>query len=378
VMPDGPARTAALDHLHRGQSNDCYWHGLFGGIYISHMRLATYEHLIAAEDAADTALGSARGAQLADLDMDGLPEVLLSEPGHVVTVKPSEGAGIGGWDVRAARHALTAVMRRRPEAYHDTLRAHEARGGEPAPIAEGGAPASIHDLVRVKEEGLVGRLHYDDHERRSGLVRFLAPDATPVAVATASEQELGDFRDGAFAVDHLAPGQVSLSRHGTAHGQPLTVSKTIRLGDARLAPELIIELELHHGGSEPIETRLGLELSLNLLGGGGNPSAWYDVAGARSAHDGTGEATDVSAIGYGNDWVGVAVQATLEPAGDAWWSPIETISNSESGFERVYQGSGLLVSWPIRLAPGEARRFSFRQLVTVARDRAADEAAPRA
>ena len=33
-----PARERALDHLYRGQSNDCYWHGLFGGIYIAHMR----------------------------------------------------------------------------------------------------------------------------------------------------------------------------------------------------------------------------------------------------------------------------------------------------------------------------------------------------
>ena len=41
-----------------------------------------------------------------------------------------------------------------------------------------------------------------------------------------------------------------------------------------------------------------------------------------------------------------------EPA-DAWWAPVETISNSEAGFERVYQGSGLLLSWPLALAPGE-------------------------
>src|SRR5512135_448561 len=58
AMPAGPAREAAIDHLYRGQSNDCYWHGLFGGIYISHMRLATYEHLIAAEDAADLVRGT--------------------------------------------------------------------------------------------------------------------------------------------------------------------------------------------------------------------------------------------------------------------------------------------------------------------------------
>jgi hypothetical protein len=29
------------------------------------------------------------------------------------------------------------------------------------------------------------------------------------------------------------------------------------------------------------------------------------------------------------------------------------VSNSEDGFERVYQGSGLLLSWPVRLGRGE-------------------------
>ena len=48
------------DHLYRGQSNDCYWHGWFGGIYIVHMRMATLAELIAAED---LALGADDGAE---------------------------------------------------------------------------------------------------------------------------------------------------------------------------------------------------------------------------------------------------------------------------------------------------------------------------
>ncbi len=382
AMPMGAARERAIDHLHRGQSNDCYWHGLFGGIYISHMRLATYEHLIAAEDAADHALGAQREAAMRDLDLDGLPEVLVSDEGQVVAVKPGQGGGIGGWDIRAARHAMAAALRRRPEAYHETLRRHDAAEAEAEASHGGGeagdgngAPTSIHDMVMVKEAGLSKHLVYDDHELRSGLIRFLAPDTTPEAVATAAATELGDLRDGTFAVDHLAPGQVSLSREGRVDGQPVAVSKSIRLLGDRLAPELVIDLELHHRGSEPIEARLGIELSLHLLGGGGNPSAWYDVGGVRSAHDGTGQAAGIDALGYGNDWVGVAVRATMDPPADAWWSPIETVSNSESGFERVYQGSSLLLSWPLRLEPGEARRFSVRQVVDVARDRAAEEAA---
>ncbi|HUO49490.1 MAG TPA: alpha-amylase/4-alpha-glucanotransferase domain-containing protein, partial [Acidimicrobiales bacterium] len=254
-MADGPAKTAAQDHLHRGQSNDCYWHGLFGGIYISHMRLATLEHLIAAEDVADAALGSQRAAGFADLDMDGRAEVLLAEPGQVVAVKPNEGGGIGAWDLRAARHALAAVLRRRPEAYHETLRAHDAAASAPASATavDGGEgqPASIHDIVMTKEAGLSGHLHYDDHERRSALVRFLDPATAPEAYAVADERELGDFRDGEFKVDHLAPGQVSLSREGNVLGQPIGLSKTIRLAGGRLDPELIVELELHHRGAEP-------------------------------------------------------------------------------------------------------------------------------
>ena len=382
AMPMERARDGAIDHLHRGQSNDCYWHGLFGGIYISHMRLATYEHLIAAEDAADRALGALETAASLDLDMDGLPEVLLADAGQVVAVKPTEGGGVGGWDIRAARHALAAALRRRPEAYHDALRAHDAAGPAAGADDSGdnggggdGAPVSIHDIVMVKEEGLAARLFYDDHERRSGLVRFIEADTTPEAFATVAETELGDLRDGDWVVDYLAPGQVSLSRNGVVAGEPVTVSKSIRLLGDRLAPELVIDLELHHRGSAPLDVRLGLELSVHLLGGGGNPSAWYDAGGVRSAHDGSGDAAALTTLGYGNDWVGVAVEAIPEPAADAWWSPIETVSNSESGFERVYQGSSLLFSWPLRLAPGEARRFSLRQVARVARDRAAEEVA---
>jgi alpha-amylase len=158
----------------------------------------------------------------------------------------------------------------------------------------------------------------------------------------------------------------------------VSITKTILVGSERLAPTLDVEVAVEHRGDAVIDTRFALEFSLHALGGGGNPSAWYDVGGARSAHDGSGEATGVTRLGYGNDWVGVSVEAVAEPAADAWWSPIETVSNSESGFERVYQGSALLVSWPVRLQPGETRRFAVRQAVAIARDRAHAEVLARA
>ncbi|MEX1170661.1 MAG: alpha-amylase/4-alpha-glucanotransferase domain-containing protein, partial [Chloroflexota bacterium] len=355
AMSPGPLRDLAMDHLHRGQSNDCYWHGLFGGIYISHMRLATYEHLIAAEDMADTETGDLVAAELRDLDMDGQDDVRLAGPGQVVTVELTSGAGIGGWDIRAVRHALGAVLRRRPEAYHETLRAHEAKLALAASIGPSGpgAPASIHDLVTTKEAGLADQLYYDPFERRSGLVRLLASDTEPQAWATGQATELGDAVDGAFEIDRLEPGCLVTSRSAslTTPGGPVPVRvvKELRLGGDRRAPTLELTVTLENRSDHLIEGLLGLEWTLTMLGGGGNPSAWWEVGGRRTAHDGRGTATDVTAFAQGNDYVGIAVATTVSRPATAWWAPVETVSNSEGGFERVYQGSGLLLSWPLAL-----------------------------
>ena len=383
AMPAGSTRERAMDHLHRGQSNDCYWHGLFGGIYISHMRLATYEHLIAAEDLADAVAGVGDVARLEDTDLDGLDDVLLLHPGQVVTVDLADGGGIGSWDVRAVRHALTAVMRRRPEPYHEQLRRHEA---ERAALASGsGAPgpvASIHEVVRTKEEGLAGRLHMDSHERRSGLIRFLAAGDTPEAWAEGRADELGDAVDGSWIVVALEPGRAVLEHDGAirAGGRmlPVKVRKTITLGGDRRAPTLDLDVEVENRADATVRCRLGVEWATTMLGGGGNPSAWWEAAGRRTGHDAAGTARSVERIVQGNDHVAVSVETTMRPHADAWWAPIDTISNSEAGFERIYQGSGLLVSWLVSVKPGETLAVAVSHAITTGRDHAEDEADPAA
>jgi hypothetical protein len=391
-MAEGPGKSAALDHLYQGQSNDCYWHGLFGGIYISHMRLATYEHLIAAEDAADRTARAAGagddGVHIADIDLDGLPEVLLATAGQVVAVKPSEGAGIGEWDIRAVRHALTAVMRRRPEASHETLVAHERRLAEDAGQAQ--APSgvgSIHDLVTTKEPGLSARVHYDSHERRSGLVHLLAPGATPGAFARADVVELGDLVAGQFAIEASGSddgaGWVRLVRDGIARTPagaiPLHVTKTIATGGDRRTPTLSLEVRLENRGAGTLETTLAVEWALTMLGGGGNPAAYYLIDGERVPHDSAGSRASLGELHSGNDWIGLDVATRVEPAAETWISSIDTVTNSEAGFERVYQGSALVFAWPLTLAAGAATTVRVEHVVTTARDRAAEEgpAAPR-
>ena len=376
TLPAGPATSVARDHLFAGQSNDCYWHGLFGGIYLPDLRVAALSHLIAAED---LALGAAApSGVLRDVDLDGRAEVVLAGPGQFVTVKLEEGGGIARWDLRAAAHPLAAVMRRRPEAYHETLRVHETAAGMHADegVTEGGAPASIHDVVRVKQEGLLDHLRYDAYERRSGLIRIVPAGTTPEAAAAGTADELGDLRDGAWTLAGIDARRMVARRTGQVRmgdtSVPIEATRTIDVGGGRLDPRIELTLEIVHAGaagSAAIDAVVGVEWSTMLLGGGHNPSAWLEVAGERTAHDATRSAIGVDRLGAGNAFLGISVATTTSQPVDAWIAPIETVSNSEAGFELVYQGSAALLVQPLRLAPGERWSIGIGQAVTVAGER---------
>ncbi len=140
------------------------------------------------------------------------------------------------------------------------------------------------------------------------------------------------------------------------------VTKSIALGGGRLDPSLTVDVEVENIGETPIDARLGIEWTTTMLGGGGNPAAWWEVAGERGGHDGSGTAEAVTTLAQGNSFIGIAIETTVSEPATAWWAPVETISNSEGGVERAYQGSGLLLSWPLALEPGGS-------LVRVGRER---------
>ena len=390
------------------------------------MRLATLSHLIAAEDAADMAAASAcedladapmadaaaevpaggvggkspYGARLEDTNLDSLDEILVTSPGQTVVVDPAEGGGISSWDLRASRVALASVLRRRPEAYHQRLVAHDqeaveealgefeaaalveegaAPGGDAAAAATE-APKTIHDTVNVKEPGLAAFLHYDRHERRSGLVHLLPADgSTGVAQLThATYLELGDFVEGVFEAITISDGRLVLRRLGNfdldGTGRPLIMTKTFSFGGGRSDPTLELQVEVENPGELALSFELAVEWNVNLLGGGHNPAAYYETeTGERTPHDAAGEVASASKLAFGNDYEGVRVEATAEPSARLTWYPVETVSNSEAGFERVYQGSSLLFRWPVVLAPRGRRAFAVSFAVTQRIDHTAAE-----
>jgi alpha-amylase len=428
-MPAGPRRDRALDHLLGGQSNDIYWHGLFGGIYLVHLRLAVQAELIAAQD---LAWDGHAATFTADLDLDGLDEVQVGSAGQALVVDLAEGAGIGAWDLFASRLAIGSSMRRRPEWYHERLRRHFAelasRGEEPLVGAaqfnsggaagrdlgeEGGANAGTgeageagaagelaaerarpagdaaatttdEEAVVLLDDGLAELLVYDTHEQRSALVEIrdlaAARDIGPSELARLLAEDVGDFVDAPHEIVEIADGRLVVAREGSVgpSRQRLLLTKRIELGGERLEPTLSVELELTNAEGVPQVFELDLSFAWNVAGGGHNPAAYYQWAagGAERTvpHDVAGDLLGSAGVAFGNRFLGLHVTAELSRPGRITWYPIETVSKSEGGYESVYQASSLHLRWPVALAPGAMQRVGVTFRTAQSRDFRAEEA----
>jgi Domain of unknown function (DUF1926). len=67
-----------------------------------------------------------------------------------------------------------------------------------------------------------------------------------------------------------------------------------------------------------------------------------------------GDEADVQTAALINEWDNFKINIKFSEKCQLWRSPIETVSMSEAGFERVYQASALLPHWKLNLSPGES------------------------
>ncbi len=109
---------AAVEHLHMAQCNCAYWHGTFGGAYLTFLRLELWRQLVLAEQAADLNLGPPPSHGIDVLEVPGGEEIRVWGPWGYATVAPSLGGQVVEFISRGGAANLTAVMGRHQEAYH--------------------------------------------------------------------------------------------------------------------------------------------------------------------------------------------------------------------------------------------------------------------
>lgn len=367
VKKSTPKQKAVLEQatraLYRGQCNCPYWHGIFGGLYLNHLRFANYRQLIESEKLAESLLPPPAGGievKTADFNKDGRDEIVVESDNYHALLEPASGGCLTELDYLKNPINLSDTLTRRKEAYHSKLLAL-ASGG-----SSHGAVASIHDQVKTKEPGLEHKLFYDPARRASLVERFVPLATTVEQVMTGRFEELGDYRSSLFDSKVQAPkkkGQkaaVQLSREGRVEGCPVRLTKKLQFapGDFHLEAAY----ELHNTGGKSLSFLFLTEWNLTLLAGDAHDRNYFvkDRELSQPRLFSMGEEKDVREMGMRDGWLELEVNFKCEKPARFWRYPVETISQSEGGFEKVYQGSCLILGWEVSLKPGA----SFQTIVT--------------
>jgi len=341
---------AARLELYRGQCNCAYWHGAFGGIYLPHLRNAVYERLISA----DSLLNQANQrpdhwveAQAEDFNFDGCREIELANDALSAWIAPAAGGQIYELDVRPICHNLLATLTRRPEAYHQKV----LRGAS----GNDDQYASIHDRVVFKQEGLDQCLQYDHHPRKSLLDLFYESDVSLAAVASGEAARLGDFVTGGYdARVRRNPDkiQVQLSREGRVGDQTVRITKGLTLAAGSSCLEIAYLLE---GLPTDRTLHFGVEFNFAGLPAGAEGRYFRDAAGNDLGELGTQlDLANADGLALADRWLGIDVHLKPSRPTHFWTYPVNTVSQSEGGFELVHQSVVVQPHWHVQ-ADAEGR-----------------------
>ena len=336
------AREKATMLLLRSQCNDAYWHGVFGGLYSPHLRTTPWRSLVEAEAIADGL--THRGRKYADVaqfdfDADGNEEIYFTSDQYAALLKPDDGATISALDFRPARATLINSLARRQESYHASL-----KSAAPKVTA---AVQSIHDQRRVKEEGLERWLHYDRWPRHMFRLLVFGAAKNYADCGAVRLEEDAALAGGVYRVGELSATSVSLASQPDANW---SAEKKISFASIPEGFRATCGVRLRQKAPGAASITVALETVVNFLA----PSAsdrYFESASQRYPLRwcSTVPASELSVV---DEWQGVGVTLAATQAREFWVTPIETVSESEEGYERIYQGSQILAIWPVELQPG--------------------------
>ncbi len=167
----------AWEEIYKSQCNDCYWHGLFGGVYLQFLRFSVYSHLINAEkiiDNLNAEFHSNKNKFISiipiDFNKDSRMDVIIESDSVNLYVNPSDGGTIFELDYKPKSYNLLNTLSRWPEAYHDN---------------------EDNDEVEIM---------VDRYKRNMFRLRFFHKDASLKLLEADQYKEYGSFIDGEFNV----------------------------------------------------------------------------------------------------------------------------------------------------------------------------------
>ncbi|RLE18592.1 MAG: hypothetical protein DRJ14_03220 [Acidobacteria bacterium] len=320
--------------LYRSQCNCAYWHGVFGGIYLPHLRNAIFENIIAGEKT----LNEPAGITATDMDLDGRDEWIVNTEKMKLIFDPDRGGRLLSWDLKEQLTNFQSTFTRRPEYYHHY-------------VTEGGAKASemtgVHDTPLLKEPDLKKDLAYDSYQRVSILEHRFSTVPTPEEIRTLQFPVDLPFIERPLAVNATGDRLEMLDHR-------FGVNKTIQVDKNTFSVKI-------HCKKEDNSPLLAVEWNLFTLSPTA-PDKGFFANGEFIGHAGTESSLEGKELQFRDEYRGFSIAFQLSEPAEIVIAPLYTVNLSESGIERVFQNSTIFFVMPMPFDHALKLQVQYTQL----------------
>jgi alpha-amylase/alpha-mannosidase (GH57 family) len=314
-LPERGNDPALRSLLYAAQANDAYWHGLFGGLYLPHLRRGVWRNLLALERALDTEQPRPAAAR-ADLDYDGIDELFLRNGNLQAVIKLDGRAAVCEFDAYRFPQNFADTLRRHAEHYH--VRVLQASAAEPGR----NGIASAHERARLKHPIEASELVPDPEPQDIFRDSWCGVEGAAQRIdGYVLDRYSADAAEAGFSA---AIGTLRMEKHIAAEHDSLTVRYRIAeatQGELRTALSIAMPSCDGFGG----RYLLGGE----ILGGFGQPF----------------EAFEAAEFVLDDRYMKGGIRVAMDPPARVAGRPYHTVSQSEDGFERIMQCVSIEIIW---------------------------------
>ncbi len=336
---------AAQNFVWAGQCNCAYWHGIFGGLYLPVLRGAIYQNLIRADSLIYEITQELDGesntllTERMDLDGDGKEELLLETAQQNLYFALEAGGTLVEWDFKPQALHISNLMNRRVESYHEKLKTTVKEKTDSEESAH-----SIHNLTKSKEEGLENKIYYDWYKRANLVDHFLHPNTDLNSFQKCNYGEQGNFVG--------TPYECKLNRNGVQ----LSRNGMVWIEDKKKDVLVSKEIEILKGFKKSNHLKVNYSISSSTQQT--IQPLWFapEFCFSFSVFDPKMDRSQkgVRAWERVDPYLGWKMTLNFSSPTDLWIFPLETVTNSEGGFEKTFQGLILLPNWKFSLESGKS------------------------
>ncbi|MFH1798053.1 MAG: alpha-amylase/4-alpha-glucanotransferase domain-containing protein [Candidatus Omnitrophota bacterium] len=344
----------ARRHLYKGQCNCAYWHGVFGGLYLYHLRKGVYDHLIEADKLIDNVINKSKKGwlevQRPDTDSGGRKEAVIENKDFSIYVSPFEGGVIKELDYRPLSFNLLNTLSRKMEPYHEKIREKAGQAGD-------NEISTIHDDFRKVDAPLKNMLIYDKFNRCSLRSYFVKDGFALSDLMNSSDKEVGDFSKLDYNVSG-EEGGIILESKSIIENSPVRLRKRIRI-ESENEIKFIFSIKKEKNIRQKL--LFGLEFNVTMPELDSDRYFYQADAQSRGHLKRKGHVSRVSSFGISDsrDEFGIKFCFSKKPSRVLYF-PVQTISQSERAYELNYQCSCVFSLWDIDLKSDTEQCFDIR------------------